>query len=136
MLSKQEICRIYKGKLPNSQTVLEIEKNANFYEDPKEEAENKGYHVNDQSPNLEPSEAKVDNILGQKLKNKKVKKRKRLLPKKFKCQFCGKGFVQKANMQAHERIHTGERPYKCQFCNEGFVQLTRKKQHESTCKMK
>ena len=56
--------------------------------------------------------------------------------KEHKCQFCGKGFVQKANMQAHERIHTGERPYKCQFCNEGFVQLTRKKQHESTCKMK
>ena len=101
MLSKQDIYRIYKGKLPNSQTVLEIEKNANFYEDPKEEVENKGYHVNDQSPNLEPSEAKVDDILGQTLKNKKVKKRKRLLLKKFKCQICDLKLSSEKNLLKH-----------------------------------
>ena len=30
--------------------------------------------------------------------------------KEFSCKFCGKSFVQKVNMEAHERIHTGEKP--------------------------
>ena len=52
----------------------------------------------------------------------------------FQSRFCGKSFVQRANMVAHERIHTGERPFKCKHCNEGFPQQTRRNQHEQTCK--
>ncbi|KAH7976846.1 hypothetical protein HPB52_020480 [Rhipicephalus sanguineus] len=31
----------------------------------------------------------------------------------YKCDYCGKAFVQKSNFLAHVRTHTGERPFQC-----------------------
>merc|ERR1711871_1032063 len=41
-------------------------------------------------------------------------------PKVHSCSFCRKGFKQRSNLVAHERIHTGEKPYVCEICNRGF----------------
>lgn len=34
----------------------------------------------------------------------------------FSCEFCGKGFYQRGNMEEHRRIHTGEKPFVCELC--------------------
>lgn len=33
--------------------------------------------------------------------------------KKHLCDFCGKSFLSRGQLQVHERCHTGERPFKC-----------------------
>ena len=47
------------------------------------------------------------------------------------CQYCGKAFLGKVPLQAHERIHTGEKPFKCPQCDACF-----KRQHHVTQHLK
>ena len=32
------------------------------------------------------------------------------------CDYCGKAFSQKGNMEEHRRVHTGEKPFVCELC--------------------
>ena len=32
------------------------------------------------------------------------------------CDYCGKCFSQKGNMEEHRRVHTGEKPFVCELC--------------------
>ena len=41
--------------------------------------------------------------------------------KPYNCDFCGKSFSQKGNMEEHRRVHTGERPFVCEQCGASFV---------------
>ena len=41
--------------------------------------------------------------------------------KKFQCDKCGKGFINKQHFSEHLNIHTGEKPYKCKFCPAAFA---------------
>ncbi|XP_018026533.1 uncharacterized protein LOC108681960 [Hyalella azteca] len=40
----------------------------------------------------------------------------------FLCQFCGKGFASKGNCNTHMRVHTREQPYHCPHCAKKFSQ--------------
>ena len=54
------------------------------------------------------------------VEQKKVVTSPRTINKKFSCRLCGKRFVHRQNLFAHENTHTGERPFRCIFCNKGF----------------
>ena len=41
--------------------------------------------------------------------------------RRFKCDVCGKSFIESARLKDHKNIHTGEKPYKCKFCNACFA---------------
>nr|XP_046273126.1 zinc finger and SCAN domain-containing protein 2-like isoform X2 [Scatophagus argus] len=40
--------------------------------------------------------------------------------KPFSCSFCGKRFSQKGNSISHMRLHTGEKPFSCSICKKQF----------------
>lgn len=51
---------------------------------------------------------------------------------KYCCLFCGKAFKWYSHWQAHERIHTGERPFKCDICGKAFTRSDGLQSHKLT----
>lgn len=48
------------------------------------------------------------------------------------CQTCGRVFGSAANLRAHVRTHTGERPFVCQVCGWSFAQRSNLRRHQLT----
>lgn len=42
--------------------------------------------------------------------------------KPYKCSDCGKGFSDRSNLTAHQKVHTGDKPYTCAECWKSFNQ--------------
>ena len=49
--------------------------------------------------------------------------------RKFRCDICGQTLATKANLNVHQRIHTGEKNYKCEVCDAAFLQSSHLKVH-------
>ena len=50
--------------------------------------------------------------------------------KRYKCDECGKGFLNNRRLSDHTNVHTGEKPYKCKFCSSCFAILETHRRHE------
>ena len=65
-----------------------------------------------------------------KMKGHILSKHSAISDRPFKCEFCGKGFLEKFQLQNHINIHTGEKPYLCKFCGAAFTANGAKFNHE------
>ena len=50
--------------------------------------------------------------------------------KKYRCDACGKGFIDNHRLSDHVNVHTGEKPYKCKFCSSCFASKGTHAMHE------
>ncbi|XP_031732162.1 B-cell CLL/lymphoma 6 member B protein-like [Anarrhichthys ocellatus] len=50
--------------------------------------------------------------------------------KSYICRACGKAFSGLSNLEAHERVHTGEKPFRCDTCGKRFSEAGNLKKHQ------
>ncbi|XP_046901799.1 uncharacterized protein si:ch211-89o9.6 [Hypomesus transpacificus] len=48
----------------------------------------------------------------------------------FVCRACGKAFTGLSNLEAHQRVHTGEKPFRCATCGKMFSEAGNLKKHQ------
>ncbi|CAL8355210.1 unnamed protein product [Boreogadus saida] len=52
--------------------------------------------------------------------------------KPFSCSTCGKRFSEAGNLKKHQRVHTGDKPYSCPRCGKRFAWVCSLRTHQQT----
>ncbi|XP_017288743.1 zinc finger protein 1035 [Kryptolebias marmoratus] len=55
---------------------------------------------------------------------------------KFICSYCPRSFKHSGQLNAHIRLHTGEKPYSCEYCEEKFIRKDYLVRHYFKCRKK
>ncbi|XP_050741440.1 zinc finger protein 502 [Drosophila biarmipes] len=74
----------------------------------------------------------VTNQAGSKIKNGYFTRNGIAHERKNKCPYCGKFVSSVSNLEAHIRVHTGERPFKCSRCPKAFKDTHSLRKHAMT----
>ncbi|GAB6026111.1 hypothetical protein CHUAL_012312 [Chamberlinius hualienensis] len=103
-----------------------------------------GERSNEETPTIDGNVLPVDSVSAPDVESKVKKRFKSLNSKsdaqgrklgKLQCNYCGKGFSKKFDLDQHVRSHTGEKPFQCLVCGRAFAQRSNVKKHMQTHKV-
>merc|ERR1712226_692109 len=50
--------------------------------------------------------------------------------KPYRCEQCGKGFIDRVILEMHMNVHLGLKPFKCRYCDNFYQNISNQNAHE------